>query len=581
MGQLNRLDQLTEFQLTNAIEKAATLAVGSTEDRSQILAHQLDLADVPKHLTKLAAQAFNRRLAVVTLGKRSDETKADQFPLADINKVAALRGVQDQMTKAASCSGDFLFSIELPKSSNELHKAASVPTQEPELSAGKFMAKLSSRVDKGIIEFERAEAELQQAQSQLERMKKKAVAMLQNNEKLSRQLATVFGDTYNEIFKGKLPDSALKKSASYVVLPANATVQFVQKVIKQADSVKWRTEALMTKGAALLAFTENAAKLDSIYRDARLKGLIKESSGYTMLKDIASNAISVPVVTALTAGKGAIETGADIMSAANSQSSRYSVNPSSAITGALLNTDRYDDKVMRLIDTLADRDFAGYPAKDIENAVEHVLIQNPHYLSPRFKQHLKAAINTRLLQGGKTNEAAQAAQATTAKALTAVDKGRAATAPASAVEALGSVQAQAAPLLGDKFNIKELTNKLDIGSPFAVDPQKILDQADALAVAKAKEKVDAMQQERQARLAMMQEYMANRQKAIQQLALSAVRNRNAIGRKFKDVKSLDALPLYQKIRALQEGQADLSKLTPDELSILMANLQTQSKKGKK
>ena len=91
----------------------------------------------------------------------------------------------------------------------------------------------------------------------------------------------------------------------------------------------------------------------------------------------------------------------------------------------------------------------------------------------------------------------------------------------------------------------------------------------------------AFQKQRQARLAMMQEYMANRQKAIQQLALSAVRNRNALGRKFRKVKSLDALPLHQKIKALQEGQADLAKLPADELNILMQNLQTQSKKGRK
>ena len=124
MEDLKKMDGLTEFQLTNAIEKAASLALASDRDRSEILAEQLTKDNVPKHLTKTATQAFNRRISVVTIGKRKDDTKADDFPLADFNKVASIRGCEEGLAKAASFKAQpFVFEVHKA----EMKKAASAP----------------------------------------------------------------------------------------------------------------------------------------------------------------------------------------------------------------------------------------------------------------------------------------------------------------------------------------------------------------------------------------------------------------------------------------------------------------------
>ena len=191
MEELKKLDSLTEFQLTNAIEKAASVALASEDDRSEILAKQLAEDNIPKHLDKVATQAFNRRISVVTIGKRGEDTKADDFPLADFNKVASLRD-HEEMQKAASVNAPFVFKIEKAEQKKVAsYKAPEVPVKQ--YTPSEVLQKIESFMTKEAAAFQDRMADLMKEEAQLESMVKRASEMLSNNVKTGKLHAYKMG----------------------------------------------------------------------------------------------------------------------------------------------------------------------------------------------------------------------------------------------------------------------------------------------------------------------------------------------------------------------------------------------------
>jgi len=90
-----------ERVLTHAIEKAASLALVMDKDRSELLAGILKEANVDTKYARTATAAFNKRASVLEMGGRSDTDRADDFALADPDKVFELMG-GDILDKVAS-----------------------------------------------------------------------------------------------------------------------------------------------------------------------------------------------------------------------------------------------------------------------------------------------------------------------------------------------------------------------------------------------------------------------------------------------------------------------------------------------
>ena len=142
-------------------------------------------------------------------------------------------------------------------------------------------------------------------------------------------------------------------------------------------------------------------------------------AGYTMMKDIAANAVSVPVNALLAGTKGAVGQAEDLLGrSAPFLSPEKGYDPMDAVSLELLSKDRYQDKRMRLIDMLSNPDFAQYPAGEIEKAVEDTIATNQDMASPRNREYLKAEVASRLLAGNRTNKADLAATADILKKVT-------------------------------------------------------------------------------------------------------------------------------------------------------------------
>ena len=478
MEDLKKMDNLTQFRLTNDIEKAASIALASEQDRSEILAKQLTTDNIPKYLDKTATQAYNRRISVATIGRRKEEDKADDFPLADFNKVAALRGHEEGLAKAASVEHTpFVFQIHKP----EMKKVASAPViQKPlkDITPLEVIDKIQNYLQKEAAAFENQQYEYLKEDEQLRSMVKRAAEMLSADTKTSKLLSTVYGDTYTKLFTGKISEEALKKHASYAILPKSPLVQYVQKTIKQSDVVDVKHDLLILKAASLKRI---AKETDEIQEKLKKLALSKEAAGagYTMLKDIAANAVSVPVNALIAGTKGAVGQSEDLLrSSAPFLNSDKSYSPGEAVPLSLLSKDRYQDKRMRLIDMLSNPDFAQYPAAEIEKAVEDTIATNQDMASPKMREYLKAEVGSRLLAGNRTNKADLAATADILKKITEAEKNRKEMTP----EAVAASQRESSTG-GNNLVLPELKSKLDkidvsklqvkdIGSDF----DKLLDQ---------------------------------------------------------------------------------------------------------
>lgn len=568
MADLKRLDSLTEYQLTNAIQKAASKALASQDDRSEILAKQLTEDNIPKHLTKTATQAFNRRISVITIGKRGEDTKADDFPLADFNKVASLRGCDmEEMKKKASLQTPFVFKIEKPA----MKKAASVaPAEEPVYnSPDKVMKKFESYMAKEQTEFLDRQIELSKEMEQLERMVKKASEMIDKDIRVSRQLATIYGDTYQQLFSGKVNPEALKKSAAYAVLPKSPLTEYVQKTIEQADVVSAKTDLLMLKKASVERVLKEMSYIEPKLKEVQLDK--KAAAGYTMLKDIAANSVSVPINALLAGAKGAAGKTEEVLAgAAPFLNPEKSVSPDEILSLELLSNDRYQDKRMRLIDMLSNPDFSDYPVRQIEKAVEDTIATNPNMASPRYREYLKSEVAARLLAGNRTNRADQAAVADILKKVTESDKNLAEQSAEKEVSELAEKRYG-----GDSKSIVKLlptlSKELDktVGSSlFAADLGADMDQL----VNEIKTEVAARQQiaedERKDRLEAVKGYLNAYNKLVEQWAKQ--------GHNFNKYKLTGSGKRKGQLDFLNQARQQVGALPKSQLNTLLATAGSSS-----
>lgn len=589
MADFKRLDKMEQFKVTNAVQKAANLALVSEDDRSKILADQLTKDNVPRELTKLATDAFNRRISVVTLGKRTDADKAEDFPLADFNKVASLRGCnQDGVTKTASLhSSQYVFNIQKPT----MVKTAGAPVKRemPDISIQQYMKKVQSLLDIAASQLEQDIRNINKQQDHLQHILTKSAQMLAKDTKTSKILSTVYGDTYTNLYKNRLPAEALEKHASYAILPKSIAVQLTEKAIHQSDLVHLKKDMLMLKKAKISRMAEAAQELQSFVSKGILSGMIKNAAGrYSLMKDIAGNVVSAPIMAAINTGAGALSQADRTLAALNEYNSKqFSISPSDVISPRLINQQLLQSKKQRVIDMLANPDFAKYRAEEIEKAVQDSLQDNKALLSSGNRGYLKSDVATRLLSDNRTNKADQAATAKLMKDVTETQKLRQQSAPERAVERLTSVDGGGNKLLGEALGLRESISQAKDAKPlFVNDLSGRWDQISQQAKQYAKQHMLERQKQMTEKIKDLAGYAQARKAAINSMALSNLKSNRQIQRQlaaqginWKKLDTIDKLTVGQKLRLLQATEDYFQKLTPDSKEKLLS-IPTESKKKK-
>lgn len=565
MADPKQIDRLMQSRLTKSIQKAASLALVSDKDRSQIIADQLTKDNIPKELTKVAAQAFNRRLAVRTIGVRPDENKADEFPIADIQKVASLRGIQPMGKVASVTQTTFSFNLqEAPK----IRKEASVKKEEKSapLSLDMLQTKIQNLLDKKAAQFQNSRIQLMIDQQKLDEMRKQAAIALTREPKTVRLLKTKYAEAFDKIF----PEfEHINKTAAYAVLPNTATINMVQQTMLNTVQLQKRKAAFTKTASDLNRLVEEATAID---KKIKQQILIKRADGYTVAKDIAANIGVDALGSVLGFIRGAGQQAASTLGSANSAlfSKDYAKNPASAITAPLINTDRYDDARMALIRNLADPQFKSYKASQINDAVMDQIANNPHFQSPKYNKLLQVGVSNYLLNEGKDNLATLAAQSA---ALKAIVQGRQRQDEMSAASKIKGMKDQTTKDIAGLSldNLKQKIKAAEIlDKPYntEADVKQWANQRKALQMAAiaAQDKLDNQ------RAKEMRQLAAKRLKAQMHLALTRAQQRPTWSSKKygnKPIKNLNQLSKHDFQNMVSSGKIDFQRLSPAQQQALM------------
>lgn len=565
MADPKQIDRLMQSRLTKSIQKAASLALVSDKDRSQIIADQLTKDNIPKELTKVAAQAFNRRLAVRTIGVRPDENKADEFPIADIQKVASLRGIQPMEKVASVTQTAFSFNLQ---EAPQIRKEAYVKKEEKSvpLSLDMLQTKIQNLLDKKAAQFQNSRIQLMIDQQKLDEMRKQAAIALTREPKTVRLLKTKYAEAFDKIF----PEfEHINKTAAYAVLPNTATINMVQQTMLNTVQLQKRKAAFTKTASDLNRLVEEATAID---KKIKQQILIKRADGYTVAKDIAANIGVDALGSVLGFIRGAGQQAASTLGSANSAlfSKDYAKNPASAITAPLINTDRYDDARMALIRNLADPQFKSYKASQINDAVMDQIANNPHFQSPKYNKLLQVGVSNYLLNEGKDNLATLAAQSA---ALKAIVQGRQRQDEMSAASKIKGMKDQTTKDIAGLSldNLKQKIKAAEIlDKPYntEADVKQWANQRKALQMAAiaAQDKLDNQ------RAKEMRQLAANRLKAQMHLALTRTQQRPTWSRKKygnKPITSLNQLSKLDFQRMVSAGKADFQRLSPDQQQSLI------------
>ena len=475
----NKVSPYEERQLTNAIERAATVAsVNESLNRNQLLVDQLKKANVDPKFAKTASQAFNKRLTVLTFKKTADEHKADPFELSDPDTVYAMMSGAEQQKAAAI---NFDMTVEQLEEYEVMEKAASCKMPEVIVrdkryehlcSWDTFKQHLESDMEKLAFAFRDIQADLMRRENAIED-EAKEVADYFKKASYDFDFTTavnLYGDKLEDAI-GSMVDKGVsfKKTAKYVVCPSKDIFKKVAKLLSDKETynnIKWFAQEFAT---GLTEFCKSAAALGDEYqiKEADLNSEIAAAKGDLsnltnqikgMKDEINRDATSgvlgqrlgglanIGIGTAAGLGEGAFGAINDISGAArtalnNAKALYYagnnvSISPGDLLDAAFLTKDRYRDRLLAWSDMSADPQLAMYPAEQVFAATQKAMDMDTSMERPDQREVLRAQVAQLLAQNNRVSTADIAALASTLKSLTN-GRGSAATEAAQGVAALG------------------------------------------------------------------------------------------------------------------------------------------------
>lgn len=485
----NRVNPMEERALTNAIERAATVASINTDlDRNQLLANQLKKANIDPKFAKTASQAFNKRLTVLTFQKTADEHKADSFPLTDADVVYGLvsgaieKASQDFIEKAAA----FQINIEATEEEPAMEKAASTQFDSSKLyeyrvSMDTFEEHLDSMMDK----FAAAATELTcKALCLKNKIADEAdeVANLFKQAHYNYDFTTavnLYGDKLKAAIGDKLDkEASFVPTSKFVIKPQKAIFDKVAKLIADREALEDIETFAGDFVKGVNEFIKSAADLSQEWQFKKFAAptsLEQAQTDYDELNRRYTEALANATANGTGPAKamaaadllaGGIAGGAqagiksinDITGAARtalgnaralySAGNNVSISPGDLLDAAFLTKDRYRDRLLAWSDMSADPQLALYPAEQVFQATNKAMDMDTSLERPDQRELLRTQVAQLLAQNNRASTADIAALASTLKALSSA-RGNAAIEGDKAVKELSDKTKPAEPELKD------------------------------------------------------------------------------------------------------------------------------------
>lgn len=229
-----------------------------TRDPNDILVEQLKAAGIDRRLSKVAAQAFNKRCTINFLSHTAEDKRDQAFPLADPELVDSRMGNTKQASIAAP---DFQFTITKPVMS----KAASVKvvkTYEATHTMGQALTSIGNLISKHASRYELLHRELTDKVRMLDDSLSKIASVARPGTKAFNVLMNHYGDRFSGYMESRMPvGTDFTKTASTAVLPSGDIFALAKKAFAAMDTLAGEHEALQIYGTDLHEFVKTATEL--------------------------------------------------------------------------------------------------------------------------------------------------------------------------------------------------------------------------------------------------------------------------------------------------------------------------------
>lgn len=523
-------------RLTGAIEKAATLAsLNEEQDRSELLANQLKEAGVDARFAKVASDAFNKRLTVLTFRKTADEHRAEPFPLSDADQVRILMTGEAETQQKAASLVDANLKFKFESTQPPMQKAASVsgyrrPLYEDTVDYKTFSLHIDSMLDKHAARISELSGMIESLDSRIHDETKELAAYFSKSACTSFDFTTLnnyYGDKFKEAFQYALPPHVdFTKTASAVILPDKEVCRKTAALIRDRQALQDMKDFMQEYGKGLNEFAKTAAAFGNFIQQCEFDGINKEAVQNYAAQAIRGGALmGLTTVQALEAvrraGQDAVNTGVGNARTLYNAGTDNSASPSAVLDADFLTKDRFRDRMMGWSDMSADPQFSMYPAEQVFQATNKAMETDTSLERPDRRELLRAQVGQLLAQNNRASTADIAALATTLKALTGAG-GSAAGIAAKDVNALDKVTAPDPVQLGHVTDAIPATNAFlakDYISQYGnqMEAYRLQEQKEdeaALADLK-KHREQVAERNRAARTSAQDRYAALKQQAIQ------------------------------------------------------------------
>ena len=512
----NRVSPMEERALTNAIERAATVAsINKDLDRNQLLVNQLKKASIDPKFAKTASQAFNKRLTVLTFQKTADEHKADSFPLTDGDVVYNMMlGETPVIEKATSFNMSIESSFEPSMEKAASEKAPVLNRYEKNVSMETFEKHLETMMDK----YAGAIYELNGIKSKLaDKLEKEAdeVASIFKQAHYDYDFTTavnLYGDKLKEAIGDKLDKAAsFVPTSKFVIKPQKAIFEKVAQLMEDRDSLEAITKFEDDFVAGVTEFCKSAAKFGEDVHMLKFAGPISDAVSAARTADdeyarmaahgagtgawqaranAALDVLGGGIAGGIEGGINSINNivGASRAALGNARAlyaagNNVSISPGDLLDAAFLTKDRYRDRLLAWSDMSADPQLALYPSEQVFQATNKAMDMDTSLERPDQRELLRTQVAQLLAQNNRASTADIAALAATLKALSSA-RPNAAIAADTAVQALEDKKAPERPelekIVGEYGNKTDALHDLVTGAQTDFDNQmKALDAIDA------------------------------------------------------------------------------------------------------
>ena len=391
-----------EKVLTHAIEKAASLALVADTDRSELLANILKESQVDPKYAKTATAAFNKRASVLEMSRKTDEDRADDFELADPDKVFTL---MDSSTIVKEAALEETEQFQIRSCPAPMRKAASAPREhinyENKVHRDTYVAHLMGMLDKLANAFERESADVYSMEAKLDRdARALSGEFAKEANAFEFQCASrYFGESLEDAIGKYMPEGTVFEKKAQAVPLETGLFKKASEVVQMKRNLDQATSSVGMLGVGIRKFAADVETLGNFMEKTAVNPLLFFNPSVTNAAADAIQGVAGAAANVLGVGSNTI---ADNLDAYESMRIRDG-KAKELLDPKLVSFDRNLDRMAAFSDISADDQFKMYPAERLFRATNRAMDYMPMLEAPASRARLKAVVGQLLAQNDRAS----------------------------------------------------------------------------------------------------------------------------------------------------------------------------------